>query len=52
MNAFLVGHATHPDWRGALALAAAPVEARRAAREASARGGKRPAPPHVLTPEP
>ncbi|MEY3253106.1 MAG: hypothetical protein RL227_2079 [Pseudomonadota bacterium] len=38
MNAFLVGHATHPDWRGALALAAAQVEARRAEHEASARG--------------
>jgi small ligand-binding sensory domain FIST len=38
MSAFLVGHATHPDWRGALALAAAQVEARRAEHEASARG--------------
>jgi small ligand-binding sensory domain FIST len=38
MSAFLVGHATHPDWRGARALAAAQVEARRAEHEASARG--------------
>lgn len=38
MNAFLLGHATHPDWRGALALAAAQVEARRVEHEASARG--------------
>ena len=38
MHGFLVGHATHPDWRGALALAAAQVEARRAEHEASARG--------------
>ena len=38
MSAFLVGHATHPDWRGALALAAAQIEARRAEHEASARG--------------
>jgi small ligand-binding sensory domain FIST len=38
MHAFLVGHATHPDWRGALALAAAQVEARCAEHEASARG--------------
>jgi small ligand-binding sensory domain FIST len=38
MSAFLVGHATHPDWHGALALAAAQVEARRAEHEASARG--------------
>jgi small ligand-binding sensory domain FIST len=38
MNRFLVGHATHPDWRGALALAAAQVEARRPAHEASDAG--------------
>jgi small ligand-binding sensory domain FIST len=38
MPAFLVGHATHPEWRGALALAAAQVEARRAAHETSAAG--------------
>jgi small ligand-binding sensory domain FIST len=38
VNGFLVGHATHPGWRGALALAAAQVEARRAEHEASARG--------------
>ena len=33
MQAFLVGHATHPDGHMALALAAAQVEARRAARQ-------------------
>ena len=32
---FLVGHATHPDWRAALALATAQVEAGSAALEAS-----------------
>lgn len=32
MTAFLVGHATHPDWRGALALAAAQLDAQQAAR--------------------
>ena len=31
MTPFAVGHATHPDWRAALALAAAQVDARRAA---------------------
>ena len=31
MNLFLHGHATHPDWRGALALAGAQIEAQRAA---------------------
>ncbi len=36
MSAFLVGHATHPDWRGALALAAAQVDAQRAAQDRSA----------------
>lgn len=35
---FLVGHATHPDWRAALVLAAAQVEGARAAHEASAAG--------------
>ncbi|MBU6259532.1 MAG: FIST C-terminal domain-containing protein [Burkholderiales bacterium] len=30
MSGFLVGHATHPDWRGALALAAAQIEGARA----------------------
>jgi small ligand-binding sensory domain FIST len=34
VSAFLVGHATHPDWRGALALAAAQVEAQRATQGA------------------
>jgi small ligand-binding sensory domain FIST len=32
VSAFLVGHATHPDWRGALALAAAQVDSQRASR--------------------
>jgi small ligand-binding sensory domain FIST len=35
MPAFLVGHATHPDWRAALALAAAQIEGQRAGIEAS-----------------
>lgn len=38
MHGFLVGHATHPDWRAALALAAAQVQGQRAAHEASAAG--------------
>jgi small ligand-binding sensory domain FIST len=38
MPGFLVGHAAHPDWRAALALAGAQVEARRAAHEARAAG--------------
>lgn len=38
MPAFLIGHATHPDWRAALALAAAQVEARRAAHDSSDAG--------------
>ncbi len=38
MNGFLVGHATHPDWRQALALAAAQVDGRRAAHERSDAG--------------
>jgi small ligand-binding sensory domain FIST len=38
MPAFLVGHATHPDWRGALALAAAQIDARRAALDGTAAG--------------
>lgn len=32
MNTFLLGHATHPDWRMALALAAAQIDAQRADR--------------------
>jgi small ligand-binding sensory domain FIST len=36
MNRFLHGHATHPDWRIALALAAAQVEAQRAERRPAA----------------
>ena len=39
MSAFLVGHATHPEWRTALALAAAQIEARRAEQDASRVGG-------------
>ena len=35
MLGFLVGHATHPDWRAALALAGAQIEAQRGAHEAS-----------------
>jgi small ligand-binding sensory domain FIST len=38
MPAFLVGHATHPDWRAALALAGAQIEARRSKHEASGAG--------------
>ena len=34
MKPFWIGHATHPDWRMALALAAAQIEAQRAAEEA------------------
>jgi len=38
MPGFLVGHATHPDWRAALALAGAQIEARRAAHEQGGAG--------------
>ena len=38
MQGFLVGHATHPDWRAALALAEAQVQALQGAHEASAAG--------------
>ncbi len=38
MSAFLVGHATHPDWRTALAGAAAQVAPGRAQHEATAGG--------------
>ena len=38
MYPFLVGHATHPDWRTALALAAAQVDAQRARQDASSAG--------------
>ena len=38
MSPFLVGHATHPDWRAALALVAAQIEARMAQHEASTAG--------------
>jgi small ligand-binding sensory domain FIST len=39
MSAFLVGHATHPDWRSALALAAAQVDG---AAQAHGRSGAGP----------
>ena len=38
MPGFLVGHATHPDWRTALALAGAQIEARQPAHDASGVG--------------
>jgi small ligand-binding sensory domain FIST len=38
MSGFLTGHATHPDWRMALALAAAQVDAQRVHQESSAAG--------------
>jgi small ligand-binding sensory domain FIST len=38
MPAFLVGHATHPDWRAALALACAQVQARLPQHDASGAG--------------
>jgi len=38
MPGFLTGHATHPDWRMALALAAAQVDAQRVQQESSAAG--------------
>jgi small ligand-binding sensory domain FIST len=38
MSAFLVGHATHPDWRMALALAAAQIDAQRARQDGSGAG--------------
>jgi small ligand-binding sensory domain FIST len=38
MSGFLTGHATHPDWRMALALAAAQIDAQRVAQETSAAG--------------
>ena len=38
MSGFLTGHATHPDWRMALALAAAQVDAQRVQQESSAAG--------------
>ena len=38
MTDFLVGHATHPDWRMALALAAAQVDARTAGHDAGGGG--------------
>jgi len=38
MASFVSGHATHPDWRMALAIAAAQVDAARAARDAQEPG--------------
>ncbi len=38
MPGFLVGHATHPDWRKALALAAVQLQAAQEAHDASAAG--------------
>ena len=38
MPGFLVGHATHPDWRAALALAGAQIESRQPAHEQSGAG--------------
>ncbi len=38
MNSFLVGHATHPDWRTALALAAAQIDGGHAQQDASGAG--------------
>ena len=38
MHRFLVGHATHPDWRAALALVTAQLKAPHAAHEASGAG--------------
>jgi small ligand-binding sensory domain FIST len=38
MPAFLIGHATHPDWRAALALACAQVQARIPQHDASGAG--------------
>jgi small ligand-binding sensory domain FIST len=32
VSRFVVGHATHPDWKGALALAAAQIDAQRASQ--------------------
>ncbi len=38
MPGFLVGHATHPDWSAALALAALQIDGQRASHEASSAG--------------
>lgn len=38
MTAFLVGHATHPDWRAALVMAAAQVDAGRPQADTSSSG--------------
>ena len=39
MAGFLVGHAGHPDWRGALAVAAAQIEASRTTGDSGGSGG-------------
>jgi small ligand-binding sensory domain FIST len=39
-SAFIIGHATHPDWRAALALATAQLQAAVAVRERAARPRK------------
>jgi len=38
MPSFLVGHATHPDWKAALALAATQIDAQRGSHDASGAG--------------
>ncbi len=38
MSGFLVGHATHPDWRAALVLAGMQIDARQAAHAAGSAG--------------
>ena len=38
MTEFIVGHATHPDWRGALALAAAQIDAVHARQDGGGAG--------------
>jgi len=38
MSAFLTGHASHPDWRMALAMAGAQIDAQQAAAEGSGAG--------------
>ena len=38
MPPFVVGHATHPDWRMALSLAAAQIDAQRASRSGADQG--------------
>ena len=40
MSGFLVGHATHPDWKAALALAAMQLDAQRERHDASKASAK------------